>query len=273
MDLSKIKTASTRKEAGEQRTMGKSCLIFGPPKTGKTVLAGKLSKKFKVLYFDTENSRETFYAPNNAEFFNLDNIYVQPIFDTSRRPLAQEFFRDFFDGKKVKVCPDHGLKVCPACTANKLDFNEYAITDIPEDMIVVIDSASQLDISIQSKVYGGAGKNWETAKATFDQWAQCNHIWDNIGTTIQNCGNIPVKILMIHHQHKDDDNRMYPSVSTKNYGATYSKFFSHVIRTGAENRKYSVAVTAIEGKGDAGNRAGITSMKTDDDWFAMWGVT
>ena len=37
------------------------CLIYGGPKTGKTLLAGKLAEHYKLIWIDLENGHDTLF--------------------------------------------------------------------------------------------------------------------------------------------------------------------------------------------------------------------
>jgi hypothetical protein len=271
--LAQLPTAQTLHDEGEFKSLGKSCLIYGIPKSGKTYWLGLLSHHFKLLYFDLESSRETFYSKENKGVFNLPNIFVQPVLDSAHKPLAWSLFMKFFKGENMTMCAKHGLASCKSCGDSKKyseNYVTYNINKIPKDVIVVVDSGSQLDTSIRGHVYGK--KDWEKAKATFDEWARVNNTWDIIGTCCQNAAIIPVKLIMTFHQHVDDDKSILPSISTTNYSRTFGKYFSMCIRTKTDNRKFSTSVWSTDDKGVTGNRSGIKTINSVEDWYALWGI-
>ena len=243
-----------------------SALIWGRSGSGKTLLAGALSLENKLLYLDFERGIQTLTSKENPqlkEWVNLDNISYQPVYDTARNPQAHFIMRDLIELKDVKLCQEHGMRKCKACGDEGM--NVINLTTLEPGTIVIIDSGSQVDLSIRSLVYGGSAKAWDgNIKANFDQYAQLNAIWDNIGTFIQQCAHLNIKIVLLaHSQENKEGDELYPSISTRNYSATFEKFFSTVVYTEAENKKYRWSITALDHKkAGAKNRAGLTSISS-----------
>jgi len=59
-------------------------MLYGEPKTGKTQLAGSLSKYFNLIWLDLENGVETLYKlPKNQQ----EKITLVSLKDTTSNPL------------------------------------------------------------------------------------------------------------------------------------------------------------------------------------------
>lgn len=255
-------------------TIGQTAMIFGDSGTGKTLLACSVSKYKRVLYFDLEQSRRTLFSPSNAEHIDLSNIIVQPVHDTVKQNYAWDVFKRLFAFEDVTLCHTHGIMTCPACKGDESANTTYNLRSIPEDMIVVIDSGTQLDVSIATKVYGTTKGAWvENQKAGYSEWNQMRGIWDDIGTTVQSAGQIPLSLIIVFHEAETDDGKqMFPTLATRSYGKTFAKYFANVVRTHSRNSRYGYDVRATDSGAIAKNVGVLDGMKSIDEFKKLWVV-
>ena len=129
------------------------CLIYGPPKSGKTALVGKLAAAgFNLIWFDLENGVKTLLNTDILAKEFRKNVSVISIPDHRLYPVAIDTVREVFRGGLKKICHDHGKISCPLCAKNQAaKTTEIDILKLSSNDIIVIDSISQLSNSSMNR--------------------------------------------------------------------------------------------------------------------------
>ena len=222
-----------------QKSSAQKIIVFGPPKSGKTLLIGKLAVKYQLIWFDLEYGVDTLrQLPRELQA----NITVIRIKDTLENPRAHATIDKIVKGGKFKICDDHGTVDCATCLAKK-DQASWTEVEIPavenEDTlkkVVVIDSASQLTVSVNATVTLSRS---ETYKETFDDWAAQGKYLNRILSRIQQA---PYHCIVTAHEvlaeREDGSKRIVPSIGTVNYASNCSKFFGHSVYVDKQNLKH-----------------------------------
>lgn len=217
-------------------------LVFGPPKSGKTALVGKLASDFTLYYFDLESGIKTLLNPTLLDPKFRRNINVINIPDHKLYPVAIDTLRTVFRGGLKKICTTHGAVSCPVCakvptaTATEIDIAKLGATDI-----VVIDSMSQLARSAMNKATlkeiskpGG-----EEYKATFTDYAMQGALMEQILSLIQV---IDLNVIVISHELESESlegrEKIVPVAGTRNFSLTVAKYFDSVIYCTVVNKAH-----------------------------------
>ena len=126
-----------------QRTATKHhhILLFGPPKSGKSLLAGKLASHKNLLWFDLEGGHNVLFQlpPEQQERIELIDLP-----DTRGYPIAIETMLKVIKGTKVDICEKHGKVGCAICRKDSAPFVTVELNALDNDTVVVVDSLTQL---------------------------------------------------------------------------------------------------------------------------------
>lgn len=250
MKLSNFKESATRK-----------ILIYGPPKSGKTALAGTLAAHKKLHWFDLEAGINTLLQPG----YNIDNIEYFKLPDSQGFPIAVETLIKVLKGGDQKICHDHGKVNCPAC---KLPDQSTLINvdKLGPDDVLVIDSVSQLTNSIMNFILKDRLLKDVDVKPTFDDWARSGLLMDRIFSIIQQAR---FNVIAISHETmvemEDGKKRIVPLAGSSNVSKTFAKYWDDVVYCEVLNKKYrrysSVETCAVNAT--VGSRNGVTLSESD----------
>lgn len=236
-------------------------LVYGPPKSGKTAAIGKLAEKYKLWYFDLEDSVKTLLNPEVCNPAWLDNIELFRIPDKQTYPMGIETMLKVLKGGKSTVCYEHGKVSCPQCV--KLPDASQAVIDIAAldnaKDIVVIDSYSQLAESAMNYIMRDAiAKDNFDAKAGWDEYGKQGRILERIGSTIQVA---PFNIIVVSHETmvemEDGTKKIVPIGGTSNASKVFAKYFDDVVYCEIVNKSHRL-VSSSTAKANvlAGSRSG-----------------
>jgi DNA polymerase III delta prime subunit len=95
-----------------QESSAKHILVYGPPKSGKSLLVGKLAEHFNLIWFDLESGHDVLYQLPKSQ---QERIQLISIPDTSDYPIAIETCLKVIRGGPGWVCSEHGKVNCPRC--------------------------------------------------------------------------------------------------------------------------------------------------------------
>lgn len=212
MKLSAFKSSATKR-----------ILVYGAPKTGKTVLVGKLAEAgFKLKWLDLENGAGSLLTNVKPEFH--DNIELIQIPDTKAMPIAAETVLKVVSGSKCIICETHGKVNCPVC---KSTGSEICTATMQHDEILVIDSATQLTNSIMSHI---ARNKPDDYKPDWDDWRMQGALLDKIFSMIQQAN---YNVIIISHESlvemEDKKMKIVPVAGSSNFSKTFAKYFDEVI--------------------------------------------
>lgn len=249
--------------------------IMGGSGTGKTLLAAGISKSCPVLFLDMENGMQSITSPNNQDRINLENIRMQPIFDTVDHPYGHKTIRSLLKGEDTAIC-GHGMYygACPTCGDDIDNYIGYNLRKLPKDTVVILDSGTQLDISLRTLVYGGdmdAGIEGDV-DTSFHDWKRIGIIWNMFMTEIQTSHLKGYRIIVLFHED-EKNGKFIPSVGTRDYALQAGKFFGSVLRTYVNSKgEYKVQCTAEGGQGTCKNRDGLPegSIQSGEDILRLF---
>lgn len=207
-------------------------LVFGPPKSGKTELVGKLATKFKLLYFDLENGIDTLLKlPAEAQ----DNVEVFSLPDTRDFPIAVETMLKVIRGNAVTFCETHGKVGCAICKKTEgAIWNTVELNKLDSDTIVVVDSITQLTNSAIAHITKGTD---ELYKLQTDDWGNLGKLMDIFLSHVQQAN---FNIVCISHETEvemqDGKQKLVPTAGTRNFSRNTAKYFDEVVYCEVKNK-------------------------------------
>lgn len=219
-------------------------LVYGPPKSGKTSLVGKLAESgYKLLYFDLENGAVALLYNVGQQFHS--NIELIQLPDTQLYPIAIETILKVINGTPVKICQEHGKVNCPLCLKNPEATPSIGVelNKLADDTIVVIDSVTQLSNSAMNFIckdqYAKGNDNY---KPDWDDWRKQGLLLDRIFSTIQQAD---YNVIAISHETlvemEDGKKKIVPVGGTSNFSKTFAKYFDHVVYCEVLNMRHKFA--------------------------------
>jgi hypothetical protein len=213
-------------------------LLFGPPKSGKTQLAGSivLDPRFKLLVFDLENGSDTLLKlPPETH----DRIEVISIPDTRGFPIAIETMLKVIKGGPVEVCELHGKVSCAICKSKLLPTTTIELNSLGLDTVVVVDSLTQLTNSAIAHITKAQPDDY---KMEFNDWANLGKLMDMFLSYVQQAS---YNIVCISHETEvemeDGKSKLVPTAGTRNFSRNTAKYFDEVVYCEVKNKKHVAA--------------------------------
>lgn len=241
-----------------QKTASKShrVLLFGPPKSGKTQLAGELSRVFNLLWVDLENGVDTLLK---LPLEQQDRIEVISLPDTRTYPIAIETCLKLIKGGRGKICEQHGKWNCTLCnkTPETTPSIEVCLSELPLDTIVVFDSLTQLTNSAIAHITKAEAEDY---KMEFNDWANLGKLMDVFLSHVQQSS---FHVVCISHETEvrmeDGKDKLVPTAGTRNFSRNTAKYFDEVIYCEVKNKKHVVgSSTTYSGNILTGSRSGTS---------------
>ena len=235
-------------------------LLFGPPKSGKTQLAGELSKEFNLLWFDLENGVDTLLKLPTEQ---KERIEVVTLPDTRSYPIAIETMLKVIKGSKLDICETHGKVSCALCKKDSKDCTQVELSSLPLDTIVVVDSLTQLTNSAISHITKNQPEDY---KLNYDDWGNLGKLMDTFLSHVQQSG---FHIVCISHETEtemeDGKMKLVPTAGTKAFSRNTAKYFDEVIYCEVKNKKHIAASSTVyNGNILTGSRSGAI-LETQSD--------
>lgn len=228
-------------------------LLFGPPKSGKTKLAGSLASQFKLIYFDLENGTDTLLQlPPEAQ----ENVEVISLPDTRDYPIAIETMLKVIRGNPIDICEAHGKVACAICKKSPdAVWNHVHLNALPLDTIVVIDSLTQLTNSAIAHITKDKD---ELYKLEFDDWGNLGKLLDIFLSHVQQA---PYHVVCISHETEvkmqDGSTKLVATAGTTNFSRNTAKYFDEVVYCEVKNKKHVAGSSTTYGnKILTGSRSG-----------------
>lgn len=221
-------------------------IVFGPPKSGKTEIVGKLAYSHRLHWFDLENGGRTLAKlPKEIQ----KNINYYRIVDTPEAPNALETALKVITGNAVTFCAEHGKVACGPCLSSRAAMETVQLNTLnPATDIVVWDSATQLTSSAINKIAQQFNVKIEQGKKfEFDHWAMLQVYLNKFFQPLQNAS---WSNVVISHESalklEDGTDKLVPAGGSENYSRNIARFFGQVIYTQVINcgHKASSATTA-----------------------------
>lgn len=232
-------------------------LIYGPPKTGKTELAGSVAKFKKVYWIDLEKGWTTLTKLPAEYQANIDIIALP---DTRAYPIAIETCLKLIKGAKVVICEEHGKVACPICTRDSKPTTTIELSTLGEDTVVVFDSLTQLTNSAIAHITKGKPDDY---KLDYSDWGNLGKLMDIFLSHIQQAN---YNVICISHETEseleDGKLKLVPVAGTRAFSRNTAKYFDHVIYAEVKNKKHNFySSTTGANNLNTGSRTGI-SMET-----------
>lgn len=254
--------------SSKQQTKIKHVMLFGPPKSGKTLRAGNLAKFKKLIWFDLENGFGTLFqlAPELQ-----DRIELIHIPDNRAMPMAIETLLKVMKGLKVVICEEHGKVACPLCTKDSKPSTTVELNSLDSDTCVVVDSSTQLVNSAIANICKGKPEDY---KLEFDDWNKLGVLMDTFFSYVQSA---KYNCIVISHEAEvkmvDKSAKLVPVGGTSNFNRNVAKYFDEVIYTRVVNGKHVLASsTATDNNILTGSRANVDLAKIPDaNLIVLWG--
>lgn len=226
-----------------------SVIVYGAPKSGKSLLAGKLAEHFKLLWVDMENGHETLFQLPEAW---QDNIELINLKDTRSFPIAIETCLKMVKGA-TSICEEHGKVGCMICKRAYTDkcksvkeeeqedvYKDYFIdTNLPaldNNTIVVFDSLTQLTNSAIAHITKGTADDY---KLDYDDWGNLGKLLDIFLSHLQQAS---YNVVVISHETEAETEgkkkTLVPVGGTRNFSRNVAKYFGHVVYAERKNKKH-----------------------------------
>lgn len=210
-------------------------LLFGPPKSGKTQLAGDLSKEFNLIWFDLEAGIDTLLK---LPVQQQERIEVISLPDTRTYPVAIETCLKAIKGGRGKICELHGKWNCVSCSKNPelTPSVDICLSELPLDTIVVFDSLTQLTNSAIAHITKAQPEDY---KLEYDDWANLGKLMDVFLSHVQQAG---FHVVCISHETEvkmeDGKDKLVPTAGTRNFSRNTAKYFDEVVYCEVKNKRH-----------------------------------
>ena len=258
------------------KTDNPSVMLFGAPFTGKTKLAGALAEHFNLLLIDMEAGHDVLFTlPEEWQ----SRIEVIELKDTSSYPIAIETCLKMVKGP-VSICIAHGKVSCPLCKRAEVTecksveqdqhdlihlkyFSDVDLNNLPDDTIVIFDSATQLTASAIANI---VKKEEDMYKLQLDDWGGLGKLMDIFFSHIQNAS---YKRIVISHvkQAEQEDKKVLlsPVAGSQNFSSNVARFFDHVVYLERKNKKHMAASsTTFNTRVQCGSRTDVALVDMDE---------
>lgn len=227
-------------------------LLFGPPKTGKTEMFGRLAEKYKLILFDLERGWSTLRKlPQPWQ----ERIEIISLPDTRDFPIAIETMLKVIKGTEVHICEKHGKVACNLCRSDGSPSIRICLNELGVDTIVGVDSLTQLTNSAIANITKGKGDDY---KPDWDDWGKLGKLMDTFLGYVQQA---PYNIVCMTHETEtemeDGKNKLVPTAGTRNFSRNTAKYFDHVVYAEVKNKRHVFASSTTY----AGNI--LTGSRTD----------
>ncbi len=217
-----------------------SVLIFGPPKTGKTQLAGQLATKYNLIWFDLEQGYSTlFKLPREAQ----ERVQLISLPDSRSYPIAIETCLKVIRGGPCIIDQETG-KVVPKKIEGK-SYTEVHLNSLGPDTIVVFDSLTQLTNSAIAHITKHQPDDY---KLQFDDWGNLGKLMDIFLSHVQVA---KFHVVCISHETEaemeDGKNKIVPVAGSRAFSRNAAKYFGHVVycQVTLKRHTFSSSTTAL----------------------------
>lgn len=217
-------------------------LITGLSKSGKSTLAASLSKRYRLIWIDTENAIEALQKLPPEQKANIELIKIP---DSASFPMAAQTLQRLFKDKKADICFTHGTINCFICKKNGGIIQHVDLTNLdPARDVVVLDTLTQAGRSLFAHLMktATAALSADAAieyKPVLDDWGALRKNTEYLGSNIQSFPfNFVAITLAIETELEDGKVTLVPEFGSKGSSAGIASKFSTVIFCKTENKKH-----------------------------------
>lgn len=217
-----------------------SILIYGPPKSGKSVLAGtaaKIPEIKTIYYFSLENGHEAIIH-SGLSVPEMEKITVYNLPDTRENPIAIEtMLRAFSSRTPINICDAHGKVDCVECKKSGATTTQFCLAQCTHDDLVVVDSGSQLGDSALNAACKSKPLEY---KPGWDEYGLQGKWLGDLLSVVQQAQytNFVVLTHEISLEGEDGKDRMFPLMGSKQFCLKVAKYFGTVAYTHMKLNKH-----------------------------------
>jgi AAA domain len=242
-------------------------LVFGPPKSGKTAVVGKLAEHYNLLWFDTEDGVKTLLNPElGIPASALDHVTLVQLPDTKDYPIAAETMHKVVDWKPLSICEEHGKANCLLCKKDGKPTTELDFSKLDDSWVIVLDSMTQLSNSVMNMILRAKGATSYDVKPEWEDYSKQGGWLDRWLSIIQNS---PFNVVVISHEmgieQEDGKEKLTAIAGTKNFSRNLPRYFDHVCYTELKARKHVLGSSTTYGVNVlTGSRTGAKTESATD---------
>ena len=260
-----------KKLSSVPQTEARRIMLYGPPKTGKSLIAGRLAEHFNLLWFDLENGFKVLQTHLPAELQEKITLIQLP--DTRSYPIAIETCLKVVKNTDTHICDEHGKVACGICYRKEKDicvnqpkeehgdvhlslFTEVNFSNLGPDDLVVFDSATQLTNSAIANITKNKDDDY---KLDWDDWGALGKLMDIFYSHIQQAN---YNCIVISHETDSESitgrEIIVPVSGTRNFSRNVAKYFDDVVYMERKNNRHIAASSSnYSPKILTGSRTGI----------------
>lgn len=209
-----------------------SVILYGAPKTGKTLIAGELAEHFKLIWVDMENGHDTLFQLPEAWQENIELICLP---DTRGYPIAIETVLKMVKGA-VSICEVHGKCSCMICKKDGAPSVDVDLPALDNNTVVVFDSLTQLSNSAIASITRNKPDDY---KLDYDDWGNLGKLLDIFLSHLQQAS---YNVVVISHETEAETEgkkkTLVPVGGTRNFSRNVAKYFGHVVYAERKNKKH-----------------------------------
>lgn len=207
-------------------------LFYGPPKTGKTRLAGQAAKipEIQNIYmFSLENGHEVLIHECGLTEEEMDKITLFKIQDTTDEPIAIETMLKAMSSKSdIRICDKHGRVDCAICLKNNGLFTKFCLAKCTHNDIVIIDTGTKLGESALAATMIGRDS---MAKPGWDEYGIQGKWLTDILSVVEQASFTNFIVTCHALFEKDDDGveKVFPLMGTRPFSLRVAGKFGTVV--------------------------------------------
>lgn len=256
-------------------------LVYGAPKTGKSLLVGKLAEYgYKLYWFDGDNGIDVLFQLSEEA---RNNIEVYPIRDLGDKQEFAKLSNEFAAYRDFSVCETHGAVNCIPCKAQKLPRSEFKWEEVNSNpkAVIVFDSLSQLVSSVQNYIarndsFDDFGSVNKESKREWGHYMAQNLVLSKFFSMVQNA---MCKIVCISHETELDAEKnpsmklTIPTGGTSTQSKSVSKYFGHIVHCRIKTNMHGiVSGTMSDPNAVAGSRLNVDVASSSRGLAALFEV-